>query len=901
MKKILIFTVSCMLCICGAGAATRDGNAAARAKSTTKPTQRVSTTVKSERAVRTSTLSPRAASNTTSNTSRAATARANPTTVPRATQNQTPISRVTARATSTSADLTQTRVGAEYETCKTAYFTCMDQFCGLKNDDYRRCSCSNRIYDLADQRAVLTQAGEQLSIFTENLDAVGLTAAQAAAMKTASQGEAALTADASASKALLQAIMNSIRGDDATVGGKYTDLNSINISFDTSNAFGTMDAGQAIAAYDGQNLYSAVYPQCRAAVRADCNDASLQRAITAYLMAIEQDCTTVQTAINNKQKELKAAIREGSAMLDLARVENRQKHNSSDFTACMNAVESAVLSEQVCGANYHKCLDNGKYIDISTGAPIAGVSDFYKLEKMLTFTSGKDAADQKLSKITSNREFVQSFEKKTKKFAADALDKCVEIADDVWAEYLDKAMLDIYYAQKAKVAEIRQGCFDFVSACYMDGDKSITDAMRELTGDSSLIVMPDKVALTTAMCNDYVHSCNNMFDDDIISQYIDYRKDTDTLTACRAIVKQCFDSFGGANYENFYYPYSGLFKPDAGNAPDWFTLYEVITEEAIPANVTNRDQWLTNNGYFTHDDYKNKYVRYKSTCAQQLAEVESCNDIKMIEEAFGGLDKAFVSSYQSDDDDTYEFHGAPEIDANGEQTTNYVEKYGLIDNNKLSNRTLRPTGVATEVYNQVIDNLSTQCVNLQGRFLEIQLPAMGKYNTDNKCILKMSAGSTYISAPNPYGFYKQTETPNRPGFTSQIRRIYLIENMCPRDYTLSVDINSWGVCSCWENGARRSKNGKTPKCVAALPVSTATNDTLCNSTHQLAEADTETGTPEEYWCTRDILSSDNQVCPLHTGDMQGEGADTTQEYIGTQKKCDEIISTDKSIPDGLSM
>ncbi|MBP3340311.1 MAG: hypothetical protein J6L47_01450 [Alphaproteobacteria bacterium] len=763
----------------------------------------------------------------------------------------------------------------------------MDQFCGLKNDDYRRCSCSNRIYDLADQRAVLTQAGEQLSIFTENLDAVGLTAAQAAAMKTASQGETALTADASASKALLQAIMNSIRGDDATVGGKYTDLNSINISFDTSNAFGTMDAGQAIAAYDGQNLYSAVYPQCRAAVRADCNDASLQRAITAYLMAIEQDCTTVQTAINNKQKELKAAIREGSAMLDLARVENRQKHNSSDFTACMNEVESAVLSEQVCGANYHKCLDNGKYIDISTGAPIAGVSDFYKLEKMLTFTSGKDAADQKLSKITSNREFVQSFEKKTKKFAADALDKCVEISDDVWAEYLDKAMLDIYYAQKAKVAEIRQGCFDFVSACYMDGDKSITDAMRELTGDSSLIVMPDKVALTTAMCNDYVHSCNNMFDDDIISQYIDYRKDTDTLTACRAIVKQCFDSFGGANYENFYYPYSGLFKPDAGNAPDWFTLYEVITEEAIPANVTNKDQWLTNNGYFTHDDYKDKYVRYKSTCAQQLAEVESCNDIKMIEEAFGGLDKAFVETAKTND--VFNFTGYQKTITIPDTNTiipdpNYIEKYGLIDNNKLSNRKLRPTGVATEVYNQVVDILTTQCNNLQGQFIEQQFGVAIRYDPDNMCLSKF----TYDPANSPLRFYGLKSIP------LDNKKNQVIENMCPRDYTLSVDIKSWGICSCWENGARRSKDGKTAKCVAAIPISTLANDTLCKDAHKVAEVGTHTdsSTAEEYWCTRDILSSKNQVCPLNADD----GA-----FIDKISTCDSFSDTAYEIPSGLSM
>ena len=71
-------------------------------------------------------------------------------------------------------------------------------------------------------------------------------------------------------------------------------------------------------------------------------------------MAIEQDCNTVQTAIENTQKQMKAAVREGSAMLDLARVENRKKHNSSDITTCINEVETAILSEQVCGANYHK-------------------------------------------------------------------------------------------------------------------------------------------------------------------------------------------------------------------------------------------------------------------------------------------------------------------------------------------------------------------------------------------------------------------------------------------------------------------------------------------------------------------------------------------------------------------
>ena len=70
-----------------------------------------------------------------------------------------------------------------------------------------------------------------------------------------------------------------------------------------------------------------------------------------------------------------------------------------------------------------------------------------------------------------------------------------------------------------------------------------------------------------------------MFDGNIIAQYVDNIKNTDTLTACRAVVKQCFDKYGGNNYENFYYPYSGLFPANSGSAPDWFALYEVKYDE----------------------------------------------------------------------------------------------------------------------------------------------------------------------------------------------------------------------------------------------------------------------------------------------------------------------------------
>lgn len=808
MKKILFFVLNLLVCIGIADAAVRDGTSSARAKTGRTVSQsRVATTPKRTTS-KTSVLTPRSAkpvakrTNTDAQQSRTQNVRSVSSRNAKNAGQQSVIS----RAASDNADkksMSDTRTGAEYEKCKNTYFSCMDQFCTLKNDDYRRCSCSDRIFDMIDQRKTLEDANEQLTAFTESLEAVGMTAAQATAMKQASEGENALTSDKSASKALLQAIMNSISGKDANVGGKYSDLNSINISFDTANAFGLSDAGQAIAAYNGVALYSAVYPQCRQAVKKDCTDASLQRAVTAYLMAIEQDCNTVQTAIGTTQKQLKAAVREGDAMLDLARVENRQKHNSSDLTTCINEIETAILDEQVCGKNYHKCLDNGEFIDVSTGKPIAGVVHFDELGKLLKFASGVDASKQKLSKISDNRTFIQNFESRYKQFAASALDKCVEQADIAWADYLDKALLDIYYAQQSKVQEIKQACFDFVSSCYVNADKSITAAMQSLTTGNEIVVNPDKIVLTDKMCSDYVGSCDNMFSDGngggIIEEYISNQKNTDMVASCRAVAKQCFDKYGGTNYENFFYPYSGLFTP--GTAPDWFALQEYTVEKIT----------TTENGQ-TKITYEYTPEQTVSTCAKQLQGIDACTGV--LTQVFGGLNKYIM-------EDNSVIYGVHAGEVAG--TTHSGNEAPQI-------RYTRPTGVATEVYNQVLSVLSTQCMNVNGRFVEYQnVSVMGLYNSDSLCTIK-----TYNNIPDLYMNIKGLYGLDMGDSTKT-------EYMCPRNYDTSVDTQSWGICSCWENGGRRSQNNYTTKCVEKYYGFDAV-------------------TKKNSWISGPALSSDNQVC-----------------------------------------
>ncbi len=927
MKNILSVMFCGVLLMADIGvsnAAVRDGNSVTRAAGTA-PAQRVSNTTVRTTVARTTvgTNNVRGATARRTNSSAATTrgvsvsrsarapgvtARSMPQrTVSRAAtnENQTPI---------VSSSMSQTRTGAEYEQCKSAYFTCMDQFCALKNDEYRRCSCNNRVYELDELRDVLVDAGQQLTVFNENLDAVGMTAAQATAMRNESEGESALTSDTSASKALLQAIMNSIRGEDSSVAGRYSDLNSISLSFDTVAAFGTMDSGQVIATYNGQALYEAVYPQCRDAVRADCNDASLQRAITAYLMAVEQDCNTVQTAVENKQKQMKAAVRESSAMLDLARVENRKKHNSSDITTCINDVEGAILSEEVCGANYHKCLDNGEFIDISTGKPIAGVESFYKLGKQLVFASGVDAANQKLSKVTANRSFVNNFESRVKKFAEPALDKCVEQADVVWAEYLDKAMLAIYYAQQAKVDEIKQGCFDFVASCYVNEDNAITAAMAELTGEAGVVLQPDKVILSSQMCSDYINSCNSMFDGNIVADYVNNRTDTDRLAACRAVVKQCFDNFGGTNYENFYYPYSGLFNK--GRALDWFTLYEYEYNYSCgelngtqPGECTMPSVVMEkyNNG----DNEESERPKLISQCAQQLRTIESCSDTEMIEKAFGGFDKIIARRGVNSSGESV-FYLAKSGDWNGNDSELYddeaagYKKYGILSEKGeclgdgcheprdvvfvLKHHQGRPTGVATELYNQIIDILSTRCSNLQGRFVELQFVRSNTYNEKHLCLANFS-GAPYAEPANLVELYAVGDG----------------ENMCPRDYDLGVDTQSWGMCSCWENGGRRSKWGRAANCVAAMPWH-GRADKTCMEYGSTGTSIWPGDKPsEEYtaddWCLMpaSMVASNNQVCPVAGQVHKSETSGTTSDIgVGCDAVKNDKNSFLSNLPAGLN-
>lgn len=884
MKKFFAFICVFLISVCNAHAAVRGENAVTRGKNVQQNTTQIST----KKITPNRTNYSRSGDERTTVTSRSVSPRSTVILMPKsitarksATRQSVSVSRNTTARTANNTKIisraaatkqventaVETKTGAEYEQCKTAFFTCMDQFCQLKNDNFRRCSCSDRVYDFQDITETYQEVSERLTEFSENLDVVGMTRAQAKAMKTASEGEDALAEDKSASKQLLQAIMDSISGSGkkASVGGKYQQLNMVDVSGDMSNAFGSDDSGQLIASYNGATLYKAVFPSCRAAVAEDCNSASLQRAINAYLMAVEQDCNTVASALKSKAKTLKNATHESSALLDLARVENRQKHNSDDFATCLTNVETAVKSDQVCSADYHKCLDYGQFIDVTTGAPLTGVADFYKLSELLTFPQKQNLKDQQLSKVSANRKFVQFFENKTKKFASDALDACTDIADEVWQQYLDRALLDIYYAQKDKVKTIQDSCINVVKACYDNQGASIAQAMANLTGDFSLLEKPNAIALTTDMCEEYIQSCNNMFTENVIKNYVDVKDTADEVTACRVIAQQCFDNFGGTGYENFYHPHSGLF--DRGKAIDWFSLYNLKPQEQFDS-----DNVFIGTVYVPIKDESGANI-VVSPCAKELLKNDVCKKTNILEKVFGG------------------FNRYVEVDSD-DNITNIIS-YAYLDVD--DDRSIRQNGVATEVYYKIIDNLTNTCDTLKGYFVQHQFAEQYGYSSTDFCKLNTEDANGLFFADSTY---------MSPSILNYWYHFIQNEDICPQNYNDKVDVQSWGACSCWENGGYRSKNGATPSCLPILPVNNnaSKDDVICTS--ELLEEDLPSNQSEYSWCQQSVMSSLGQVCPRislvqKSGDTSDSNTDakeieTVTTNVPHHKSTGNIYSTDSN-------
>ncbi len=438
----------------------------------------------------------------TSSTARVATApRTTKNNVARTATNVSRSARVSTARAGTITTATST-FGGGYNLCRDAYFTCMDQFCANQNESYRRCSCSSKLTEVKSRENALKQTANQLQDFKDlNLEAIPKTGAEVTAMLTAAEGEAIAatirdTSEAAQKLAGISAVLSNSKSQSLST------LGTLDIAGDINQIWATTDlaSGVNIANLYGEALYNAVHSQCKELVASNCESTStLNMVISAYGMYIENDCAVLISALDKKFNAAHGTIRETEREMNSARLDNYDAHNSTSINDCIALVRKDITADTACGANYVHCLDvTGRYLTYATGEPIYS-PEFYQLESQISL-SGDVLTN------STNRTLVAELNRK-REFAANSLETCRDLADDVWDAFMRQTITEIYQQQQAKVREVKTECLDVVNTCYDEQSKSLKD----FSNVKEQLLLGARLELSEEMCQEKLYACANLY------------------------------------------------------------------------------------------------------------------------------------------------------------------------------------------------------------------------------------------------------------------------------------------------------------------------------------------------------------------------------------------------------
>ena len=384
-----------------------------------------------------------------------------------------------------------TALGNDYVGCRDAYFSCMDQFCALRNEQYRRCTCSSRLAEMREREQNFRGATNMLKTFEDNnLAVAALTPNEVKAMYKASEGEAAMKKDNSKSAQQLAGIADILAEKSVDKSTRLLDMPS---TWDTNGMVG----GSDLSSLESTGLYNVVHAQCTEAVAPVCADSRAFNMIaTAYGMYIEQDCASYAEALDKQQKQMTFATKQAKGLLAAERLQNYDNLNADEINECLKNVRIEMYGPAACGENNIKCLDyTGRYINATTGTPIYS-TEFYKLSEAISLSGDILVNGQ-------NAPFIDMLNKK-KRAALAALDKCRGIADFVWEEYLRQALVDLSQQQYGKVRMVFDECVGIVNKCYDDK----LETLRAFTSDLSMDpTMVSQMVLAEEMCKTQLDTC----------------------------------------------------------------------------------------------------------------------------------------------------------------------------------------------------------------------------------------------------------------------------------------------------------------------------------------------------------------------------------------------------------
>ena len=263
--------------------------------------------------------------------------------------------------------------------CKKQYMSCMDNYCNVLDENQGRCTCSKNIKNYAKTEAALKEANEALQDVAQQIQYIGLTADEIDTLF--SQTEAEIQMQATTDNTQLKNSLDSIRDlivevktgtASSTDTGLSFDLSGLldfdisNSGFDLGSLFGTPNANtSSISNQRGEQLYKTAAARCKTSVLNTCQNQGVDISVitNAYDMEIDKQCIAYEQSLHEANDKMNATVRNAKTVLQKARLMVAQQKNSYDLRGCVNALDSCMQDEFVCGTDYENCLDpTGKYI-----------------------------------------------------------------------------------------------------------------------------------------------------------------------------------------------------------------------------------------------------------------------------------------------------------------------------------------------------------------------------------------------------------------------------------------------------------------------------------------------------------------------------------------------------------
>lgn len=446
--------------------------------------------------------------------------------------------------------------------CKAQYQSCMDNFCNVLDDNQGRCSCSKNLKNYEKTEAALKQATEDLQDVAQKIQYIGLSKDEVETLFT--QTEAELKMQGSSDNSQLKTDLDKIKslivdvksGSASSVSdsGLSFDLSGLldftvsSTGFDLSAFLGNSSNTSSISNQRGEQLYKTATARCKAAVLNTCSAQGVDISVitNAYDLEIDKQCIVYERALTDSNDQMASTVRNAKSVLQKARLLVAQQKNTYDLRGCVNALDSCMQDDFVCGSDYENCLDpTGKYIvdgkivvgstpgqkvDADVAAPKYYTDNLYATwnygDKQNAWGDDGTLSDYITqtvtnSNVTKTSEIMSNYLQYKIGYNADGknygmcmsvLNKCQDITykgagqnktydpqNNVVKEYLQRTLTQIKAKQDELLASYAETCISDVSSCLGQNGYSTSSTTTTSQSAKNIAINACRASIVTCM------------------------------------------------------------------------------------------------------------------------------------------------------------------------------------------------------------------------------------------------------------------------------------------------------------------------------------------------------------------------------------------------------------------